>query len=500
MGNDELHTLENNPRPTDHEALLAGPSKKGAWQKFAAFVWDKDYYDKSDAERSLVHKLDCSILTCLAFGYLMKYIDQTNLSNAYVSGMRADLHIKGNEYTYMTVIYNAVYCAMQIPSNLLALKIRPSYMLAACEIGWMTFTFAQAGAKTVNQMYVFRFFIALFESPFQVATIHLMGSWYTKNELAKRISVWFVAGTAGQAFSGFLQAAIFKNMDGLAGLAGWRWLYIICGIMTLPGGIAILMVLPDYPENTKVWFLTEADKQLAKARCAMAGTVASTGIINLSTFKRIFSRWHIWVLGPTYIVYAWSVQSYSYFNTYLLLEGYTVTLRNILPSVAFIIGIPVSMFWGYLSDRTGSRLGLTLGPQLWGLVPTGILCFFPANKAVRLFAFMVDETYFVTHIYFTWVNEICKADAEERAFLIAACNTLFYAFNAWLPTVVFLQTDGPRWKKGFPTLFGANIISCCCMVAIYFLYERQKKQLAAQGEVEPEVEEINHSSTLEEKE
>lgn len=78
-----------------------------------------------------------------------------------------------------------------------------------------------------------------------------MGSWYTQPELAKRISIWLLSGTAGQAFSGFMQAAIYKTLDGHAGLAGWRWLYIICGLMTLPCGLACLFLLPDYPSNTK---------------------------------------------------------------------------------------------------------------------------------------------------------------------------------------------------------------------------------------------------------
>ncbi|ORY32895.1 pantothenate transporter liz1 [Naematelia encephala] len=464
----------------------AKKSTKGWWQKFVSVVWDPDYYEKSDAERKLVSKIDCGILTCVAFGYLMKYIDQTNLNNAYVSGMKTDLKFKGNEYTYLTVMYNAVYCIMQVPANLLVLKVRPSYVLAGCELGWMCFTFAQAGAQTVNQLYAFRFFIALFEAPFQPASILLMGSWYNKNELGKRVAIWMISGTAGQAFSGFMQAAIYKTLEGAGGLPGWRWLYIICGLMTLPCGLAILFFLPDYPSNTKVWYLTEEEKEMAKARCALAGTKPATGIINRQTFLRFAKGWHFWVLLPTYVVYAWGVQSYNYFNTYLLLSGYSVSNRNVLPSLAYVIGIPVQFLWGFLSDRFQSRFAFTFGPVLWGLVPTGILCFYAPSKSVRLFAFMVAETYFVTPVYFTWVNELCRGDAEERAFMIGAANCLFYAVNAWLPTLVFLQTQGPRWKKGFPTLFAGCILSCFAFVLIRYL-ERRDRNKASIMEEEPEV-------------
>ena len=89
--------------------------------------------------------------------------------------------------------------------------------------------------------------------------------------------------------------------------------------------------------------------------------------------------------------------SIQYFNTYLLLEGYKVSLRNILPSTAFLIGIPFEFLWGYLSDRLQSRYIVMTGVLAFACIPTGILAFW-GPPAARLFAFMVEQTYFVTHL------------------------------------------------------------------------------------------------------
>ena len=123
---------------------------------------------------------------------------------------------------------------------------------------------------------------------------------------------------------------------------------------------------------------------------ACLGTLANIPYLCLgcSELQRASSRESLW----TDLSFA------QYFNTYLLLTGYSVSQRNLLPSIAYCIGIPVQFFWGYISDLTQSRLAFTLGPILWGLVPTGILCFYAKSKSLRLFAFMIDETYFVTHI------------------------------------------------------------------------------------------------------
>nr|XP_019047089.1 hypothetical protein I302_03696 [Kwoniella bestiolae CBS 10118]OCF26019.1 hypothetical protein I302_03696 [Kwoniella bestiolae CBS 10118] len=462
-----------------------GKSTRGPWQKFVSWIWDPDYYEKSDAERKLVFKLDCALLSLLCFGWLMKYIDQTNLANAYVSGLKEDLHIEGNQYTWMQTIYNVVICVMQIPSNMIVLKVRPSWWLSMCEIGWAIFTFAQAGAQNYQQMYAFRFFVALFEAAFQPVAYFILGSWYTKSELAKRASIFYVSGPIGQAFSGFLQAAIYKNMDGLQGLAGWRWLYLIC-IMTIPCGIAIFFFLPDFPDNCNSWFITEEEKELAKARCAKNGTIAMSDALNFRTFKRVIVTWHFWLLIPTYVLYAYGIQNYNYFGIYLKAAGYSVSMRNILPSCANLVGIIPQLVWGWCSDRFRSRYAWCLIPCLWGLCPTVILAVYPDSNTLKVFAFMVTGTYFVTHIWWSWVNEICHGSMEERAFIIASINCAFYACNAWLPTIIFLQTEAPTFPKGYPTVLACNCGGMIGFTIIWFMHKRQlrREEAAMVGTVE----------------
>lgn len=66
---------------------------------------------------------------------------------------------------------------MQVPSTLIIQKIRPSIWLAAMEICWGVFTFAQAGLKNMPQLYVFRFLVGFFESSFFPCMLFVLGSW-----------------------------------------------------------------------------------------------------------------------------------------------------------------------------------------------------------------------------------------------------------------------------------------------------------------------------------
>lgn len=77
--------------------------------------------------------------------------------------------------------YTVAYAIMQIPSTLIIQKIRPSYWLAAMEVGWGVFTMAQAGLTNYGQLYAFRFLIGLFESSFFPCMLYVLGSWYVSS-------------------------------------------------------------------------------------------------------------------------------------------------------------------------------------------------------------------------------------------------------------------------------------------------------------------------------
>ncbi|GKT61727.1 pantothenate transporter liz1 protein [Colletotrichum tofieldiae] len=411
-------------------------SKKPS-RSFRSFIWDTDTHLKSHEERVLLRKLDWSILTIGCLGFFMKYLDQGNLANAYISGMQEDLKMFGNAYTYAQMAYTCAYAVMQVPSTLIVQKIRPSIWLAAMEIGWGVFTFAQAGTHTVGQLYAFRFFVGFFESSFFPVLLYVLGSWYTKTELAKRVAIFHMTAPLGSAFGGYLQAAIYKSLDGAHGYAGWRWLYIICGCMTIPVGVATFFILPDTPYTTKSKFLTPKECELAIDRVTKAGKAAPAGV-TLATFKRVLLkwRWYAFVLG--YVLYGESCQASGYFGIWLKSEKFSVVDRNVIPTGSKLISAFCIILWGFLSDYTGSR--------------------------------------------YTWANEICAGDNEERALVISSMNGMQYAVDAWLPLVIFPQTMAPSFRYGFPSTFGFIIAAIAAVVAIRLLVRREQKQRSEEPE------------------
>lgn len=374
-------------------------------KSFRSFIWDTDTHLKSPEERLLLRKLDLAILTVGCLGFFLKYLDQGNLANAYVSGMQEDLSMNGNQYTYAGTAYTCAYAVMQIPSTLIIQRVRPSLFLAAMEVAWGAFTFAQAGLRSTTQLYVFRFFVGFFESSFFPCLLYVLGSWYTRTELAKRVAIFHMTAPLGTAFGGYLQAAVYENLDGHSGLAGWRWLYIVCGVslsiylcrrhLTLnynlltyevydcPGGICDILLPSGYTAHHACLV---SDRGRARARFGPRhqSRKSSTGEDDSEDFQAGAFEMEVVCLRAgirgeitdanhpvasvvhklTFPVklYGSGCQASSYFAIWLKAENYSVVDRNLIPTGTSLISAACVVLWGFLSDYTGSRFAFVVGP------------------------------------------------------------------------------------------------------------------------------------------
>lgn len=140
------------------------------------------------------------------------------------------------------------------------------WLLPTLEVLWGVVTFAQSRATTVSQLYALRFLVGMFEAPVFAGTHFILGSWYSGPELFRRAGTWFICNPLGSMISGYLQAAAYTNLSGVRGLAGWRWLFIIDGIFTIPVALLGYFVFPGVPDSPRPFYLTEDDTRLAKHR------------------------------------------------------------------------------------------------------------------------------------------------------------------------------------------------------------------------------------------
>ncbi|KAN0095227.1 MFS general substrate transporter [Hyaloscypha variabilis] len=441
---------------TSQDQLIVKPLK--SWK---GYIWDT--WELPKDQRWLLFKVDSFVLTFASIGYFLKNLDLYNVNNAFLSGMEEDLSMYGNQLVTSTSIYTVGYVIGQIPSNLLLTRVSPRWVIPSLEVGFGIATMCTAAVKSYRALYALRFLVGLFESGFYPGIHYLLGSWYTPQEIGKRAMIFWLAGSIGQLFSGFLQAAAYTNLSGIGGLAGWRWLFIIDGIITIPLAILGFAFFPNLPQGGKrTWWTTEAEHVLSIKRMQAIGR-AGKQPWSRAKAKRIFFSWHTYFLPMLYVT--WNNGSPQPAMGYWLksfdkkpapLPGVTFTVPQIndLPLTTTGIFIVMAFVWGWLSD--GPCRGARWPFIYFGAVLTLIFTVLMRQLPLYEHIYQRKVVYWLSQIGFgagplilSWINEICSGDTEKRALLVAAGNDLAYVVQAVAPNFVWKTTDFPAAIKGY---------------------------------------------------
>ncbi|ABN66021.2 Pantothenate transporter FEN2 (Fenpropimorph resistance protein 2) [Scheffersomyces stipitis CBS 6054] len=436
----------------------------GTLTKLKTVVWGKIPTDP--VERRLLFKMDWFILSYCCLMYWVNYLDRANLANAYVSGMQVDLNMKGNEFNLINTCFNVGYIVALVPHNLVLLRVRPRYWLSFCMLVWGVLTLSLYKATSFKQMCAIRFFVAVFESATFTGVHLILGSYYDEELLPFRTAVFTSSGLVGSIFSSVMQAAIYENMDDYRGIRGWRWLFIIDFIVTVPVVIYGFFFFPDAPEISKPFYFTEEEHQLALKKSQDRKHVDS---FSWSVFKRIFGRWHwylfsfLWVLGGENESFA----SNSLFALWLKYFEYTVPQRNHYPMGVFAVGITATLLSALYLNATGGKNHWHIGIIIMcAMILSAILMAArPLSTGVVFFAqYLGGIPYAGQTAFFAWANVVCQDDLQERAVVLASMNMFSNAVNAWWSLLFYVASDVPKFRKGcwamLATAIASGILVC----------------------------------------
>lgn len=338
-------------------------------------------------------------------------------------------------------------------------------------------TILLAKCQTPQHIYAVRFFVGLTEASFYPGLQFLIGSWYRSDELAKRSCIFHASGNLAAMVSGYLMTGIFR-LEGVNGFHAWQWLFIINTVFSLPIAIAGYFFIPDVPETTKAWYLTENEIALAKRRMLLEGR-APRAPYTKAKIKKIFSTWHIYLLSLVYVFYNNSngYGGIPVFALWLQSKGYNKYDINTYPTIQFAITIVFTIFYAWTSD------GLFKGRRWPPIVFVGVInIVFYISLAVWNIPDGWKWTIYILGLFgvglsgiiHAWVSEICSRDNEERAFAIALLNVEGQVIQTWLPLLMWPVSEAPRSLKGYVACI---FIAAAMIVSVFIARHFQKRDL-----------------------
>ncbi|KAL4808605.1 major facilitator superfamily domain-containing protein [Aspergillus unguis] len=446
--------------------------------KFASYIKG---HESVPGEAKLLRKIDTFILSFCCLCYFINYLDRTNLNNAYVSGMREELDFQGNELNQITTVFTVGYTVGMLPCNLALTFFPPRIFFPLVMIIWGGLTMVTAAVSSPQGIMAIRFFLGVAESSTFVGTHYILGSWYTEKELGKRSGIFTASGLCGTMFGGFIQTGIHSSMDGLRGLSGWRWLFIIDGLITIPVAIYGFLMFPDTPTTTKAKYLTADEKDLAVARIPESGAVKVP--LNWSFLKNIFTTWYwygfvmLWIIaGETE-----SFSSNSLLGLYLQshpTNTYSISQLNNYPTGVPAVGIISTLFWATLTDFMGGKRYLVgYFIAITGVVTSVIiLTCFDSTSAVMGAYYWAGAVYACQATFFAWCNDAMRyKDDRLRSVVIASMNVGSNAVNAWWIIIFYSANFAPQFTKGMWAMIGCSIALAVWTAGITTMMVREEK-------------------------
>ncbi|PNP58815.1 hypothetical protein THARTR1_01063 [Trichoderma harzianum] len=432
------------------------------------------------AEKRLLLKLDTYFVPIIMLVYLTCFLDRSSIGNVKVAGMPQDIGASPKQFSTAVSIFYATYVVFEPPWSILMKWVTPRILLTGLCTVWSLTTIFSGFIHNVAGLYAVRLILGACEAGLFPALNLYLTMVYKRHEQGIRVSYLFVCTAISGAFGGLLAFCILK-MDGVAGYAGWRWVYIIEGIFSFIVAPIIWFGLPNDPSNA--YFLTEEEKAMMKVREAQRAQYMGSEEFSWEEIR-------ISLKDPKLYLSA-AIQ----FCQDILLYGFSTFLPSIIVSMGYTsiqaqyLSIPVFLFGGicfiafaYISDRTCIRGPMVFLANIPGIIGY-ILILCPTSNPVKFFGTFLCAVavYNGPGLNLTWLN-VNVAPHYRRATSIGVQQGL--ANTAGIVAGQIYRTAPFVLGNGFSV--GALGVSQLLIVVkwFYIRHRNSQKEKIANGEME----------------
>lgn len=309
---------------------------------------------------SAVRKAALRFVPLLTIAYLFNYLDRTSLGFAALT-MNQQLGLTAGQFGLAAGIFFLAYSLFEIPSNLLLYRFGARRWLARIMISWGLVSALNALVIGPNSFYAARLLLGIAEAGFFPGVTFFLAAWFPA-QYRTRMLAWFLIGIPASALVGGPLCGMLLQMDGIWGIAGWQWLFILVSIPCIPLGFVTLWLLADDPQAAN--WLTSAERDAL--RQVLASEVRERPHASLWG-----ALWDVRVLICAVIQFGFTLGSYG-IGIWLPLILKEYHLSNL--AIGWIAAIPYlfasvgMILWARAVDRKGRRLvNLALACLLGGV-------------------------------------------------------------------------------------------------------------------------------------
>lgn len=422
---------------------------------------------------ALIRKIDLHLVPWLALLYLLSFLDRSNIGNANLFGLSVDINLNSTQYGACLAIFFAFYVLFEVPSNMVMKAWRPSMWLPIIMIAWGVVMTLMGIVQNYAGLLVTRIFLGATEAGLFPGVSFFLTQWYRRYEISWRISLFFSAATIAGAFGGLLARAIFA-MDGVGGLEGWRWIFILEGIATVLIASCSFWVMYDYPDTAS--FLTPAERHVVRQRLHLDNDGCSHAF-KMQYAWDAFLDWKVWCQAIMFHGALCPVYTFSLFSPTLTANlGYTAAKAQLMSVPPYVVAAFVTMFMGFLSDKIRMRAPIVIGCSAIAAIGY-ILLICAVSKNVDYFGLFLAAmgVYPLVPVIMAWGTNnaggsLKKSVATAIIVSVGNCGGIVSSF-------IYPKEDKPRYIKGHAiciAYLGVTIL-CAAIMWVYCAWANKAK-------------------------
>jgi MFS family permease len=393
--------------------------------------------------KRLRRKVDLFIMPLICIVYFLQYLDKIAISYGSVMGLKKDTKLTGNQYNWVASIFFFGQLAFEFPTIRLLQMFPLAKYVSVNVVIWGTILACLAACKNFAGLMVCRAFLGVAEAAIVPAWVLFTSQWYSKEEQAFRVGIWFSMCGFAQMFGGYVAygIAVHVGRDPSASLAGWQIIFLFLGLLTAVVGIIFYFVLPDSPLTAR--FLSAEEKALHAEHLRGNEQGIGSNVFKWDQFSEALRDVNTWLYA--FWVFAANIPNSiatSFGNILVTGMGFSSTdsLLLVTPLGAYEVVVLIGVTW--LASRTNQRLWLCIAAHIPSIV--GAILMATTEKAAALVGY-----YLSGGIPIGWTTILALTSSNvagsTKKVTVACIGTIAYTVGNIISPQTFQAKDAPRY-------------------------------------------------------
>ncbi|KAI0129989.1 retrograde regulation protein 2 [Xylariales sp. AK1849] len=436
-------------------------------------------------ERKILRKIDLWLVGFYSAVYIFRVIDSANYANAAIinlengTGIKKQLGLNPAQWAWSLSIFSYSYLLFEPPNTLLLKTFKPSRWMFVLILSWGVSACSSSAVKDFPGIMCARFAIGLAEAGFFPAVLyHVMAFWYKPHELPQRVAIFYSVGQLSSALSGLL-AYVIGFMDGLGGLSGWRWLFLIEGLPAILLAFVALVWLPDYPETAKM--LTVEEREFLHERLAKTAPLGDKGHWDFASLKVLFKEPSFYTFSLFWICHGIGGFGVGYALPTVIYElGFTTTsqsqLMNIPPYVSAFLFLNVV---GYFLHKEVIKPWTTAVTIESTIIICYIILVTVSNAVVKYICLIVAIACAGSAYPVIWPERIRAIDGTVAAGIGIGFTNAMAQFGGIVGPQVYSTVFGPTYRISYAVCLSFLVVGITAILTSWSLIRRKDRRKAA---------------------